>query len=72
MTNAIATEIRDRAEFMAVDELGNLWIGGDGLKNADNRADVDRLLELGAISFTYDGPGYYHVNKGYENLFNRL
>ena len=70
MTNAIATEIRDRAEFMAIDELGNLWIGGDGLKNADNRADVDRLLELGAI--TYGGPGYYHVNKGYENLFNRL
>lgn len=70
MTDAIANEIRDRAEFMAVDESGNLWIGGDGLKNADNRADVDRLLELGAI--TYDGPGYYHVNKGYENLFNRL
>lgn len=70
MTDAIANEIRDRAEFMAVDELGNLWIGGDGLKNADNRADVDRLLEFGAI--TYDGPGYYHVNKGYENLFNRL
>lgn len=70
MTNAIATEIRDRAEFMAVDEFGNLWIGGDGLKNADNRADVDRLLELGAI--TYGDPGYYHVNKAYENLFNRL
>ena len=70
MTDAIANEIRDRAEFMAVDELGYLWIGGDGLKNADNRADVDRLLEFGAI--TYDGPGYYHVNKGYENLFNRL
>lgn len=70
MTDAIANEIRDRAEFMAVDELGNLWVGGDGLKNADNRADVDRLLELGAI--TYDGPSYYHVNKGYENLFNRL
>lgn len=70
MTDAIANEIRDRAEFMAVDELGNLWIGGDGLKNADNRADVDRLLELGAI--TYDGHGYYRVNKGYESLFNRL
>lgn len=70
MTNAIATEVRNAAQFMAVDELGNLWIGGDGLKNADNRADVDRLLELEAI--TYDGHGYYHVNKGYENLFNRL
>ena len=70
MTDAIANEIRDRAEFMAVDESGNLWIGGDGLKNADNRADVDRLLELNAI--TYDGHGYYHVNKGYESLFNRL
>ena len=70
MTNAIANEIRDMAQFMAVDESGNLWIGGDGLKNADNRADVDRLLELGAIA--YDGPGYYHVNGGYESLFNRL
>lgn len=70
MTDAIANEIRDRAEFMAVDELGNLWIGGDGLKNADNRADVDRLLELGAI--IYDGPGYYHVAEGYASLFNRL
>jgi len=70
MTDAIVNEIRDRAEFMAVDESGNLWIGGDGLKNADNRADVDRLLELNAI--TYDGPGYYHVNNGYESFFNRL
>lgn len=70
MTDAIANEIRDRAEFMAVDELGNLWIGGDGLKNEDNRADVDRLLELGAI--TYDGHGYCHINNGYESLFNRL
>lgn len=70
MTDTIANEIRDRAQFMAVDESGNLWVGGDGLKNADNRADVDRLFELGAI--TYDGPGYYHVNKGYESLFNRL
>lgn len=51
-------------------DSGNLWIGGDGLKNADNRADVDRLLEFGAI--TYDGPGYYHVNNGYESLFDRL
>lgn len=70
MTNVIATEVRNAAQFMAVDELGNLWIGGDGLKNADNRADVDRLLELGAI--TYDGHGYYHVNNGYESLFDRL
>ena len=70
MINAIANEIRNRAQFMVVDELGNLLIGGDGLKNADNRADVDRLLELGAI--TYDGPGYYRVNKEYESLFNRL
>ena len=70
MTNAIATEVRNAAQFMAVDELGNLWIGGDGLKNAENRADIDRLLELGAI--THDGPGYYHVNEGYASLFNRI
>ncbi len=70
ITNAIATEVRNAAQFMAVDELSNLQISGDGLKNADNRADVDRLLELEAIM--YDGHGYYHVNNGYESFFDRL
>ena len=69
MTNAITTEVRNAAQFMAVDELGNLWIGGDGLKNADNRKDVDRLLELGAVR--YDGTGI-HVNDDYASLFNRI
>lgn len=70
MPNVIATEIRNAAQFMAVDGLGRLWICGDGLKNADNRKDLDRLLELGAV--TYDGAGCYHVAKGYTYLFNRL
>lgn len=69
MTNAIATEIRNAAQFMAVDELGNLWIGGDGLKDADNRKDVDKLLDLGAVR--YDGTGI-HVNENYISLFNRI
>ena len=46
MTDAIAAEVRNAAQFMAVDELGNLWIGGNGLKDADNRKDVDRILDL--------------------------
>lgn len=66
MTNAIAAKVRNAARFMAVDELGNLWISGDGLKNANNRKDLDRLLELGAV--TCYGPGYYHVNEGYASL----
>ena len=70
MTNAIATEIRNAAQFMAVDELGRLWICGDGLKNADNRRDFDRLLELGVV--TYDRTGCYSVAEGYRYLFNRL
>lgn len=71
MTDTIANEIRDAAQFLAVDEFGNVWgLGLEELRNADNRRDCDKLLDLGAI--TYDGPGYYHVNKGYEDLFNRL
>lgn len=59
------------AQYLSVDEFGNVWgLGHDEMMYADNRRDRDRLLELGAI--TYDGPGYYHVNEGYENLFNRL
>lgn len=69
MTNATATEVRNAAQFMIVDELGNLWIGGDGLKNADNRRDLDRLLELGAVR--YDETGI-HVNEDYASLFNRI
>ena len=69
MTNAIATEVRNAAQFMVVDELGNLWIGGDGLKNADNRKDVDRLFELGAVR--YDGTSI-RVNEDYVSLFNRI
>lgn len=70
MTSAIADEIRNAAQFMAVDELGRLWICGDGLKNADNRKDLDRLLELRAV--TYDRAGCYHVAEGYTYLFNRI
>ena len=69
MTNAIATEVRNVAQFVAVDEFGNLWIGGDGLKNAENRKDVDRLFELGAVR--YDGTGI-RVNEDYASLFNRI
>ena len=69
MNSEIATEVRNAAECMAVDELGNLWIGGDGLKNAENRKDVDRLCELGAVR--YDGTRY-HVNEDYASLFERI
>lgn len=70
MINAIAAEVRNAAQFMAVDDLGRLWICGDVLKNADNRKDLDRLLELGAV--TYDWHGYYHVNEDYKSLFKPL
>lgn len=70
MSNVIAAEIRNAAQFMAVDELGRLWICGDGIKNADNMRDFDRLLELGVV--TYDGAGCYHVAEGYTYLFKRL
>lgn len=71
MTNAIETEIRNAAQFMFVDELGNLWgVGYDEMKYEGNRRNLERLLELGAV--IYDGPGYYHVAEGYESLFNRL
>lgn len=69
MTNAIATEVRNAAQFMAVDEFGNLWIGGDGLKNADNRKDLERLFELGAVR--YDGTRI-RVNEDYAGLFYRI
>lgn len=71
MNNAIATEIRNAAQFMFVDEQGNLWgCGYEEMRYAETRDNIDRLIELGDI--TYEGPGYYHVNEGYENLFNRL
>lgn len=69
MTDAIATEVRNVVQFMAVDEFGNLWIGGDGLKNARNRKDVDRLFELGAVR--YDGR-VIRVNEDYASLFDRI
>lgn len=67
MTDAIATEVRNVAQFMAVDEFRNLWIGGDGLKNAGNRKDVDRLFELGAVR--YEGTTI-RVNEDYASLFD--
>ena len=69
MNKVIAAEVRNVAQFMAVDELGNLWIGGDGLKNAANRKDVDRLFELGAVR--YDGT-VIRVNEDYASLFERI
>lgn len=69
MTNAIAAEVRSAAQFMSVDELGRLWIAGDGLKNADNRKDAERLFDLGALR--YEG-AVIHVNEDYISLFNRI
>lgn len=69
MTDAIATEVRKVAQFMAVDGFGNLWIGGDGLKNAAHRKEVDRLFELGAVR--YEGP-VIRVNEDYVSLFDRI
>lgn len=68
MTDAIAKEVRYLARFMEVDETGTLWIGGDGLRNAGNRKDVNRLFELGAL--TYQGT-VIHVNEDYVSLFDR-
>lgn len=69
MTNAIATEVRNAAQFMSVDELGRLWIAGDGLKNADNGKDAERLFDLGALR--YEG-AVIHVNEDCISLFNRI
>lgn len=69
MSNAIADEIRNAAQFMAVDELGRLWICGDGIKNEDNRKDFDMLLKFGVVTY---GAGCYHVADCYTYLFNRI
>jgi hypothetical protein len=69
MTDAIATGVRNAAECMAVDELGNPWIGGDGLKNAGNGKDVDGLCESGAVR--YDGTRY-RVNEDCASPFERI
>lgn len=69
MIDAIATEVRDAAQSMAADGLGNLRIGGDGPKNADDMKDVDGLLEFGAVR--YGGTGI-RVDDGCASLFNRI
>ena len=55
---------------MSLDETGNLWIGGDGIKNEDNRADVDKLIDMGVIRVEYTMYGMsLYVNHGYEGFF---
>ena len=68
MLNDTRAEVRSAAEFLLVDEQGNVWgLGHDEMMNADNRRDRDRLVELGAI--TCEGEGYYRVNPVYADCF---
>lgn len=68
-TNAIAIEVRNAAQLMAVDEFGNLRIGGDGLKNAESRKDADGLFESGAVG--HDGTGI-RADEDCASLLNRI
>lgn len=73
MTTTTTSEIQALASLMAVDEDNELWLGGDGLKDAQNRADVNRLIELGVVRSAIScGCLRIYVNDGYEKFFERF
>ena len=73
MTTTTTSEIQALASLMAVDENNELWLCGDGLKDAQNRADVDRLIELGVVRYAIScGCMRLYVNNGYEKFFERF
>lgn len=54
---------------MAVDELGYLWLPGDGLGDEGNRQDAAKLLRLGVLDHDSD---HYYVKKQYRHLFEKI
>lgn len=72
MTTTTTNEIQALTSLMAVDEDNELWLGGDGLKDAQNRADVDRLIELGIVRVEGGYGINLYVNAGYEKYFARF
>lgn len=82
MTTTTTNEIQALGSLMAVDEDNELWLGGDGLKDAQIRADVYRLIELGIVRVEgvtsnrgHSDVGYgvnLYVNAGYEKYFARF
>lgn len=69
MANEVEDEIREAGALMVVDELGYLWLPGDGLLDEGNRQDVAKLLRLGVLDHDAD---YYYVKKQYRHLFEQI
>lgn len=73
MTTTTTSEIKALTSLMAVDENNELWFGGNGLKDAQNRADVNQLIELGVLRSAIScGCLRIYVNDGYEKFFERF
>ncbi len=69
MTNEVDDEIREAGALMAVDELGYLWLPGDGLGDEGNRQDAAKLLRLGVLDHDAD---HYYVKEQYRHLFEQI
>lgn len=72
-TTTSAREIQTLTSLMSIDENGQVWLGGNGLMDAQNRADVDRLIELGVLRSAIScGCLRIYVTNGYEKFFERF
>lgn len=69
MANEVEDEIREAGALMAVDELGYLWLPGDGLLDADVRQGAAKLLRLGALNHDAN---HYYVKEQYRHLFEKI
>lgn len=69
MANEVEDEIREAWALMVVDELGYLWLPGDGLLCEDNRRDVEKLFRLGVLDSDAD---HFYVREQYRHLFEQI